>query len=122
MDIRRIEGALNSHSCAEALSWCNENKTVLRKIKVRPSNVQMGLRINLQFSLQSTLEFELRLQEYIELSRARKREEAIAYSKKHLIIWQETHLAQIRTASALLAFPPTTSCGPYKVYQQILGA
>ncbi|KAF9467871.1 CTLH/CRA C-terminal to lish motif domain-containing protein [Collybia nuda] len=95
MDIRRIEGALNNHSCAEALSWCNENKTVLRKIK-------------------STLEFELRLQEYIELSRARKTQEAIAYSKKHLITWQETHLAQIRTASALLAFSPNTTCGPYK--------
>jgi macrophage erythroblast attacher len=68
-------------------------------------------------SYQSTLEFELRLQEYIELSRARKTQEAIAYVKKHLISWQETHLSQIRTATALLAFLPNTTCGPYKVSQ-----
>jgi len=94
-DIRRIETALARHSCTEALLWCNENKTVLRKNK-------------------STLEFELRLQEFIELSRACKRQEAIAYAKKHLISWQETHLPQIRVASALLAFPSDTTCGPYK--------
>ncbi|KAG6897245.1 hypothetical protein C0992_003135 [Termitomyces sp. T32_za158] len=95
MDIRRIETALLRHSCTEALVWCNENKVALRKLK-------------------SPLEFDLRLQEFIELSRARKSEEAIAYAQKHLAAWHETHLQQIRTASALLAFPPNTSCMPYK--------
>ncbi|KAI0318509.1 CTLH/CRA C-terminal to lish motif domain-containing protein [Amylostereum chailletii] len=95
MDIRRIEDALRKHSCAEALAWCNENKAALRKAK-------------------STLEFDLRLQEYIELARARKTLEAIAYSKKYLIPWQETHLAQIKQASALLAYPAHTPCSPYK--------
>ena len=33
-DIRRIEGALQAHSCTEALAWCSENKVALRKIKV----------------------------------------------------------------------------------------
>lgn len=33
-DIRRIEDALSKHSCTEALTWCSENKTALRKIKV----------------------------------------------------------------------------------------
>ncbi|EGN92895.1 hypothetical protein SERLA73DRAFT_190495 [Serpula lacrymans var. lacrymans S7.3] len=94
-DIHRIEEALSRHSCTEALSWCSENKTALRKIK-------------------STLEFELRLQEYIELARARKSSDAIIYSKKHLIAWQETHMKQILQASALLAMPPTTSCGQYR--------
>ncbi|KAF8960325.1 CTLH/CRA C-terminal to lish motif domain-containing protein [Flammula alnicola] len=94
-DIRRIEEALARHSCTEALAWCSENKTALRKIK-------------------STLEFDLRMQEYIELSRARKTLEAIAYSKKYLIPWQDTHIAQIQQLSALLAFPSNTSCGPYK--------
>ncbi|KJA23065.1 hypothetical protein HYPSUDRAFT_40183 [Hypholoma sublateritium FD-334 SS-4] len=94
-DIRRIEDALGRHSCTEALAWCSENKTALRKIK-------------------STLEFDLRMQEYIELSRAGNRIEAIAYSKKYLISWQETHIAQIQQLSALLAFPSTTICGPYK--------
>ncbi|TFK34451.1 CTLH/CRA C-terminal to lish motif domain-containing protein [Crucibulum laeve] len=94
-DIQRIEGALEQHSCTEALAWCSENKAALRKIK-------------------STLEFELRLQEYIELSRSRNMLEAIAYSKKHLVPWQDTHLAQIEQASALLAFPPNTRCPSYK--------
>ncbi|KIJ99906.1 hypothetical protein K443DRAFT_679588 [Laccaria amethystina LaAM-08-1] len=94
-DIRRIEDALSKHSCTDALAWCSENKSALRKIK-------------------STLEFDLRLQEYIELSRLRQTTEAIAYTKKYLISWQETHLPHIQQASALLAFPPNTRCGPYK--------
>ncbi|TRM63584.1 CTLH/CRA C-terminal to lish motif domain-containing protein [Schizophyllum amplum] len=94
-EIRRIEGALHVHSCTEALAWCSENKVALRKIK-------------------STLEFELRLQEFIELCRQRSTTQAIAYSKKHLIAWQETHLPQIQHALALLAYAPGTSCGPYK--------
>ncbi|KAF9010185.1 CTLH/CRA C-terminal to lish motif domain-containing protein [Cyathus striatus] len=94
-DIKRIESALENHGCSEALTWCSENKTALQKIK-------------------STLEFELRLQEYIELIRAQKSQEAIAYSKKYLVPWQETHMPQIRQALALLAFPPDTTCGPYK--------
>ncbi|KAJ7359152.1 CTLH/CRA C-terminal to lish motif domain-containing protein [Mycena albidolilacea] len=94
-DIKRIEGALSRHSCSEALAWCSENKTALRKQK-------------------STLEFDLRLQEYIELARAGKRKEAIDYSKKHLVAWQETHLDQIQQALALLAVRPDTSYGRYK--------
>lgn len=34
MDIRRVEAALQRHTCSEALAWCSENKTALRKIKV----------------------------------------------------------------------------------------
>ncbi|KAH7923099.1 hypothetical protein BV22DRAFT_1093538 [Leucogyrophana mollusca] len=94
-DIHRIEDALSRHSCTEALVWCSENKTALRKIK-------------------STLEFELRLQEYIELARARKTQDAIAYSKKHLVSWQDTHLKQILQASMLLAILPSTNCGQYR--------
>jgi len=94
-DIRRIEVALSRHSCTEALAWCSENKTALRKIK-------------------STLEFELRLQEYIELARAQKKQEAMAYSQKHLASWQETHLPQIMQVSMLLAVEPSTKCGRYR--------
>lgn len=96
IDIRRIENSLKSHCCTEALTWCSENKAALRKAK-------------------STLEFDLRLQEYIELARTKKAVEAIAYLRKHLIPWQDTHLSDIRKASALLAFPPSTTCVPYKV-------
>ncbi|KAL1677988.1 CTLH/CRA C-terminal to lish motif domain-containing protein [Schizophyllum commune] len=94
-DIRRIEGALQAHSCTEALAWCSENKVALRKIK-------------------SQLEFELRLQEFIELCRQRNTAQAIAYSRKHLIAWQDTHMPQIQHALALLAYAPATQCGPYK--------
>ncbi len=65
--------------------------------------------------MQNTLEFDLRLQEYIELARARKSVEAIAYSRKHLLQWKDTHQHQIVQATALLCYPPTTSCAPYKV-------
>lgn len=34
-DIKRIEDALSKHSCTDALAWCSENKSALRKIKVR---------------------------------------------------------------------------------------
>jgi hypothetical protein len=64
---------------------------------------------------QSTLEFDLRLQEYIELARDRRTTDAIAYARKHLIPWQETHLMQIQQASALLAFSRNTTCNPYRV-------
>ncbi|EFI27062.1 macrophage erythroblast attacher isoform 1 [Coprinopsis cinerea okayama7 len=94
-DIRRIEAALSRHSCTEALAWCSENKAALRKIK-------------------STLEFELRLQEYIELCRARNKTEAIAYIRKYLSSWHETHMSQLNQASGLLAFPPDTKCAPYR--------
>ncbi|EIW78394.1 hypothetical protein CONPUDRAFT_108277 [Coniophora puteana RWD-64-598 SS2] len=94
-DISRTEEALRKHSCTEALAWCSENKAALRKIK-------------------STLEFELRMQEYIELARSRKMEEAMTYSKKHLVPWQETHFKEILQASALLAIPPTTTSSQYR--------
>jgi len=96
-DIRRIENALRNHSCTEALAWCSENKMALRKSK-------------------NTLEFDLRLQEFIELTREGRNIEAISYAKKHLLAWSETpsHRRQITQVSALLAFPPSTSCGPYK--------
>ncbi|CAK5261883.1 unnamed protein product [Mycena citricolor] len=95
-DVRRIEKALEQHSCAEALVWCSENKSALRKMK-------------------STLEFDLRLQEFIELARALKYKEAIAYSHKYLVPWKETHAEQIMQVSALLCFQPkNTSQGRYK--------
>ncbi|KAH9941578.1 CTLH/CRA C-terminal to lish motif domain-containing protein [Epithele typhae] len=94
-DIRRIEDGLTRRSCTEALTWCSENKQALRKLK-------------------NTLEFDLRLQEYIELARVGKAQEAMAYSKKHLLSWQETHHDQIIQVATLLAVPPARAFGPYK--------
>jgi hypothetical protein len=64
---------------------------------------------------QCTLEFELRLQEYIELARATKYFEALAYWRKHLQPWQETHLARIQQATGLIAFRTDTTCKSYRV-------
>lgn len=115
-DIRRIEVALTQHDCTEALTWCNENKAALRKIKVRVATTARVIHAEYTtLNFQNNLEFDLRFQEYIELCRAGRREEAIAYSKKHLVSWQDSHLSQIKQASGLLAFPANTSCAPYKV-------
>lgn len=114
-EIRRIEEALNRQSCTEALAWCSENKAALRKVKVSTIRLcQLQLVLSLLFR-QNPLEFDLRFQEFIELARARKQDEAIAYQKKYLISWQETHLPQITQASALLAIPHERAFGPYKV-------
>ncbi|ORX98890.1 hypothetical protein K493DRAFT_329233 [Basidiobolus meristosporus CBS 931.73] len=92
---KKIEEALQKHSCTECLHWCSENKTSLRKMK-------------------STLEFNLRLQEFIELVRARRTSEAISYARKHLIQWTDANIKEIQQAMALLAFKPDTKCQPYK--------
>ncbi|KAF9170617.1 Golgi transport complex subunit 4 [Mortierella sp. AD010] len=91
----KVEQALVRQSCTECLQWCKENNSGLKKIK-------------------STLEFSLREQEFIELARERRSQEAIAYVKKYLIPWQETHMKEISHAMGLLAFPPGTKCHLYK--------
>lgn len=95
-ECKKIQDAINAHSCSEALLWCQENKSALKKIK-------------------STFEFNLRFQEYVELVRNRQISQAIVYSKKYLTSWSETHMKEIQQAMALLAFNPKTSCGIYKV-------
>ncbi len=112
-----IYGALRMPSRTKAARrpWLGAARTRRRCVRsryvLRPDALDHA---KLRRSLQSTLEFELRLQEYIELARARRSMEAIAYSKKYLVSWHETHLDQIHKAIALLAFPTTTTCGPYK--------
>jgi macrophage erythroblast attacher len=64
---------------------------------------------------QCTLEFDLRLQEYIELARARRTHDAKAYMNKHMNSWLDTHVKPIKQAAVLLAVPPDTKMGPYRV-------
>ncbi|KAG0245563.1 CTLH/CRA C-terminal to lish motif domain-containing protein [Mortierella sp. GBAus27b] len=91
----KVEQALARQSCTECLQWCKENNSSLKKIK-------------------STLEFSLREQEFIELVRERRTPEAIAYAKKYLTPWQETHMREISHVMGLLAFSSNTNCYPYK--------
>ncbi|ODQ52473.1 hypothetical protein SAICODRAFT_93328 [Saitoella complicata NRRL Y-17804] len=94
---RGVERSLRAErGVGEALGWCGENRKVL---------VKNGIG--------SDLEFELRLQEFIELVRADKKLEAIAYYRKHLTPHAATHMPRIQQAAALLAYPPSTTVQPY---------
>ncbi|KAK5671376.1 GID complex subunit containing RING finger motif [Batrachochytrium dendrobatidis] len=93
---RKIEAALLKKSCNECLQWCSDNRSSLKKAK-------------------STLEFNLRLQEYIELVRVSKTSQAIAYARKYLTPWSDTHMQQIQQAMGLLAFTSQTTCKSYKL-------
>ena len=73
----QVEDALRQRSCTECLQWCADNRAKLRKTK-------------------STLEFQLRLQEYIELIRGGQLAQALAYTRKHLIAFMDTHAADIQ--------------------------
>ena len=107
-ELRRIERSLEEGRVTEALSWCRDNGTALKKLKVRRSASTWLIK-------QSTLEFDLRFQDYIEHVRAGRHAEAIAYGRKHLVPWGETHMAEIRQGMALLAFAADTTCLPYAV-------
>eukprot|EP00741_Cyanophora_paradoxa_P009159 tig00001471_g8870.t1 len=82
---KKVIESLKRHECDAALAWCSENKAKLKRIK-------------------SNLEFRLRLQEYVELLRAGRLMDAIAYSRKHLAPSAGTYMKEIQQAMAALAF------------------
>eukprot|EP00048_Salpingoeca_helianthica_P021201 m.10920 g.10920 ORF g.10920 m.10920 type:complete len:378 (-) comp5697_c0_seq1:106-1239(-) len=92
---RAVEERLRMHDCTAALKWCKENSHRLAKLK-------------------STFEFKVRLQEFVELVRRGQRSEAVAYSQKHFAAFADRHLADIRTAMALLVFPVDAVLAKYK--------
>ena len=55
-----------------------------------------------------------RLQEFVELVRAERMLDAIAYARRHLAPWAATHLAQLQRCAALLAFTGATTCPRYR--------
>jgi len=89
-----IEG-LSRCDCTEALQWCADNRSKLKKIK-------------------STLEFSLRIQEFVELVRCNKLQQAINYSRKHLSSYAATNMKEIQLAMAILVFLKDTKCERYK--------
>ncbi|GBG67735.1 hypothetical protein CBR_g863 [Chara braunii] len=95
LDARRVIEALQRRDCSEALAWCAENKSKLKKTK-------------------SKLEFKLRVQEFIELVRAERMMEAIVYARKHLAPWGSTNMKELQQAMATLAFKSGTDCSGYK--------
>lgn len=91
----KIEAEIKKGQCTQALQWCIENRTTLKKHK-------------------STLEFHLRLQEFIELARKGRFQEAIQYSQKYLHSYYNSHRRELVQSLALLAFPADTDCSPYR--------
>ncbi|KAK9473598.1 CTLH/CRA C-terminal to lish motif domain-containing protein [Dipodascopsis tothii] len=89
-----IETSLRNTRATECLAWCQENKAYLRKAK-------------------NGLEFDVRLQQYIELVRRGRPQEAIAYSTKYLVPSADTNLPAIMRASGMLVFDPNDDECPY---------
>lgn len=90
-----VVNALKRRDCSEALNWYASNRRRLVKAK-------------------SELEVRLRLQEFVELAREGKAQEAIAYAKTYFSAYVDRNLQDIQRAMALLAFPENTECDPYK--------
>ena len=85
----RISNSLARGETKDALTWCMENRTALKKLG------------------QNNLEFELRLQQFIELTRARPPPgllDASLHARKFLFPYQTTHGPDICKAGALLAY------------------
>jgi len=92
---RKVIEGLTRHDCSEALQWCADNRSKLKKVK-------------------SNLEFSLRIQEFIELVRAQKLVQAIGYARKHLAPSAATNMKDIQKAMATLAFSTDTKCERYR--------
>jgi macrophage erythroblast attacher len=97
----KIASSLSRGETKEALTWINENKTLLKKLVKDPYK-------------STNLEFELRLQQYIELVRASKTTEAREHAYTHLSPHTLSRPDPVMHAAGLLAQPPDTSAEPYK--------
>lgn len=75
------------HSTTKCQAWCQENRQFLKKTR-------------------SNLEFQIKLQQYIELCREQKFQEAIQYFRTNLIKNAETKLFLMQQAAALLTYAP----------------
>ena len=97
---KSITDSLMSHTTTECLSWCNDHKTVLRKNK-------------------NKLEFELRRQEFIELIRSKRTQDAITYAQRNLTAHRTTYKSEVNQTCALLCYDSNTTVEPYKVCSSI---
>lgn len=97
----KIAASLSRGETREALTWINENKTLLKKLIKDPFK-------------STSLEFELRLQQYIELIRANKTTEAREHACTHLSPHTASRADPVMHAAGLLAQPPNTDAEPYK--------
>lgn len=91
---RDVVDALKAHKCKPALEWCEQNRSLLKKIS-------------------SPLEFELHLQEFVELVRKDKQLKAIEYAKQHFGNMHSADMHKIKQAMGSMAFGPNTKIEPY---------
>uniref|UniRef100_A0A672MM31 E3 ubiquitin-protein transferase MAEA n=1 Tax=Sinocyclocheilus grahami TaxID=75366 RepID=A0A672MM31_SINGR len=126
---KEVEESLERQETATCLAWCHDNKSRLRKMKVRlflkpkvgrASRRHLGSTSPL-FSFveicpcfQSCLEFSLRIQEFIELIRQNKRMDAVRHARKHFSQAEGGQLDEVRQVMGMLAFPSDTHISPYK--------
>lgn len=89
-----ILNEFNQFSCTRALQWCEDHKTLLKKIG-------------------SSLHFELCLQEFIELVRQEKLMDAIVYARQHFEYPNSVNISKVKQAMGSIAYGPNTKIQPY---------
>ena len=70
MEANEVIADLKMKSCKKALKWCSDNKSKLTRIK-------------------SDFEFKLVFQEYIEILREGRKNEAISFLRQHSLVYKE---------------------------------
>lgn len=96
LEAKKVIDSLQNKQVGQALSWCVENKSRLKKYK-------------------SKFEFQLRLQQFIELVRDDDYIGAVNHARKFLSPWGATHTTELQRVMATLAFKSNTECATYKV-------
>ncbi|TYI86806.1 hypothetical protein E1A91_D04G091800v1 [Gossypium mustelinum] len=89
-EAKKVIDGLRNQEVGPALAWCADNKSRLKKSK-------------------------LRLQEFVELVRAENYMRAISYARRYLSPWGATHLKEFQRVMATLAVRSHTECAKYKV-------
>lgn len=84
-EAQKVIDGLKRQDCTEALVWCVENRTKLKKIK-------------------SKLEFKLYLQVFIEHVRKNEMMEAIAYARKNLAPLAHQNMEELQSVIVTVAF------------------
>ena len=116
--IQKIIKNLQNKKCVQALKWCVENRTRLRKLNVFTNlfffDIFFGINFLLFFlHVKSSFEFNLRVQEYIQLLEAKKRQPAIDYARKWFSGFYSTHSGDIQKLMGCLAFISDIPNSPY---------
>lgn len=92
---KEIVESLKNKETSKCLSWCNENKSKLKKIN-------------------SNLEFSLRQQEFIELVRSQRCVEAVHHARRHFVNLNSTQLIDVQKSMVLLAYVKSTDASTYQ--------